>query len=275
MSSARNISNLQGLAREIRRDAIEMVYESKSGHLGGSLSAADILTTLYFALMNHDPKKPNWADRDRFILSKGHAVPALYAALSIAGYFSKKLYKNFRKIGGELQGHPNKGKLPGIEASTGSLGQGLSIGAGMALAAKLSGKKFKVFVMIGDGELAEGQIWEAAAFASFKKLNNLTAIVDANGYQTIDAVNNILSFEPIEQRWSAFGWQTIEIDGHDFGQILPAFDLAKSSKDKPTAIIARTIKGKGVSFMEKGVEFHGKIPSKDEYEVAMRELVNG
>lgn len=272
--SKNSVSLLEQIAKEIRRDAIRMVYDSKSGHLGGSLSAADVLGALYFELMNHYPKKPNWPERDRFVLSKGHAAPALYAALAIAGYFPKKWYKNFRKVDGKLQGHPIKGKVPGIEASTGSLGQGLSIGTGMALAAKLSGKKFRVFVMVSDGELAEGQIWEAAAFASFKKLNNLTAVVDANGYQTIDAVDNILSFEPIEQRWSAFGWQTIEIDGHDFGQILPAFELAKSSKDKPTVIIARTIKGKGVSFMEKGVEFHGKVPTDFEYKAAMKELKN-
>jgi len=263
---------LQRAAKEIRRDAITMVYNSKSGHLGGSLSAADILAALYFEVLRHKPKNPDWEKRDRFVLSKGHSAPALYAALAISGYFSKKLYGEFRVVDGRLQGHPIKGTVPGIETSTGSLGQGLSVGIGIALSAKLIGENFKTYVMLGDGEVAEGQVWEAVAFAAFKKLDNLIVIVDANGYQTIDSVDKVLSFEPLFLKFCAFGFNAMEIDGHDFEQIVPAFELAKHSVGKPIVIIARTIKGKGVSFMERGVEFHGKVPNDSEYKSALREL---
>jgi transketolase len=309
------INSLEKKANTIRKHVITMVYKAGSGHPGGSLSAVDILTTLYFhkfldkacknnerePIMNHDPANPKWEDRDRFILSKGHAAPALYAALAEVGYFKKKvlldflkerneemhertknekiygvdILMNLRKLGYPLQGHPDMNKTPGVEASTGSEGQGLSIGAGQAMAAKLDRKLYHIFVMIGDGEMDCGQIWEAAMSASHFKLDNLIAILDRNNLQLDGPTEQIMSLEPIPDKWQAFGWQVIEIDGHNFKEILNALDTAKEVKGKPTLIVAHTVKGKGVSFMEGAVGFHGKAPDEEQYKQAMKELEGG
>lgn len=267
-----NIDKLRALARRIRRDIVVMTAEAGSGHPGGSLSAVDIITSLYFEVMKHDPKDPEWPERDRFILSKGHAAPALYSALAHAGYFSAELLKTLRKLGSPLQGHPEKGRLPGIEASTGSLGQGLSIGAGMAMAGKLDKRGYRVYVLIGDGESEEGQIWESAMSSAYYRLDNLIAIMDYNSQQLDGWVKDIMELEPIVDKWKSFGWHVIDIDGHDFLQILKAFEEASTTMGKPTIIIARTVKGKGVSFMENNVEFHGVAPTRDQMEQAIREL---
>jgi len=267
-----DIDGLRGMAKTIRRDIIRMIAEASSGHPGGSLSATDIITALYFKVMRHDPKRPGWPERDRFVLSKGHAVPALYSALARSGYFAVDLLWTLRKFGSPLQGHPEMGRLAGIEASTGSLGQGLSIGAGMALAGKLDKKDYQVYVMIGDGESEEGQIWEAAMASAYYRLNNLTAIIDYNSQQLDGWVRDIIELEPIVDKWKAFSWHVIEIDGHDLHQILKALDEAKAPKQMPTVIVARTVKGKGVSFMENNVEFHGMAPTEEQKELALREL---
>ena len=266
------IKMLEEKARIIRKHIIEMIYNACSGHPGGSLSAADVLTALYFNVMKHNPKKPKWEDRDKFILSKGHAAPALYAALATSDYFPVEELLTLRKLGSRLQGHPDMRKLPGVEASTGSEGQGLSIGIGMALHAKLNKKLYRVYVMIGDGENDCGQIWEAAMSGAHFKTDNLTVILDRNGLQLDGTTNQIMGIEPLADKWKSFGWKVIEINGHSFREIINAFNHAKNVKGKPTIIIAHTIKGKGVSLMEGNVSFHGKPPSKEEYEQAMKEL---
>lgn len=266
------IEKLEKKANVIRKHIIKAIYTAGSGHPGGSLSAADIITALYFNVMNVDPKKPHWEERDRFVLSKGHAAPALYAALAERGFFPVKELLTLRKIGSRLQGHPDMRKLPGIEASTGSEGQGLSVGIGMALAAKLNRKLYRIYVMIGDGENDCGQIWEAAMSSSHFKLDNLTAILDRNNLQLDGQTEQIMSLEPIADKWKAFGWHVIEINGHDFKEILSALHSAKQIKGKPTIIIAHTIKGKGVSFMEGAVGFHGKAPNDEQYKQAMIDL---
>jgi transketolase len=265
------IKELQRKALLIRKYVVDSVYRAGSGHPGGSLSIADILSCLYFHEMRHDPKNPKWPDRDRLVLSKGHASPALYAALAIAGYFPVEELKNLRKTGHFLQGHPCMLKVPGVDMSTGSLGQGLSVGVGMAMAAKLDNKDYRVFVILGDGETDEGQVWEAAASASHYSLDNIIVILDRNGLQIDGHTEEILNLEPTQWRWRAFGWDVIEIDGHNIEEILDAIHEADKN-DKPTLIIAYTIKGKGVSFMEGSLSFHGKPPSEEQYVKAMSEL---
>ena len=261
------------IALNIRRDIIKMLGIAGSGHPGGSLSATDILALLYFHFLKHDPKNPKWPDRDRLIFSKGHGCPALYSALARAGYFDKELLLTLRKMGSPLQGHPDMRKLPGIDASTGSLGQGLSIGIGCALAARFDKKSFLTYVIMSDGELNEGQIWEAAAFASFHKLSNLIAILDYNKFQLSGATKNILDMEPIVDKWRAFGWLVKEIDGHSHKEIYEAIEWAKTApRPAPSIVIAHTVKGKGVSFMENNNHFHGVAPTKDETARALKEL---
>jgi len=266
------IRKLEDKAREMRKDIIIMVGAAKSGHPGGSLSAADIVAALYFHVMRYDPKNPKWPDRDRFVLSKGHACPVLYAALAEAGFFPKVEIITFRNINSRLQGHPDMKKLPGVEFTTGSLGQGLSGANGMALAGKLDKKDYRVFCMIGDGESQEGQIWEAAMAAAHYKLDNVTAITDFNGLQ-IDGPNcEVMTVTPLPEKWRAFGWNVIEIDGHDFPQILGALSLERKVEGKPTMIVAHTIKGKGVSFMENVCDWHGKAPNEEQGKQALAEL---
>ncbi len=259
-------------ACKVRKGIIEGVFAAKSGHPGGSLSIADVLTYLYFEKMNVDPANPDKADRDRFVLSKGHAAPALYSVLANRGYFDTELLKTLRHVGSILQGHPDKKYIPGVDMSSGSLGQGISAATGMALSAKHFGDNFRVYTIVGDGESQEGQVWEAAMFASAKKLNNLTAFVDVNGLQidgTVEEVNNPL---PLDEKFAAFGWNVIVIDGHDFEQIENALAEAEKVTDKPTAIVMKTVKGKDVSFMENNVSWHGAAPNAEQYEVAMAEL---
>jgi transketolase len=272
MLTENDIQYLSDKALAVRRHIIRMIYHAKSGHPGGSLSATDILVTLYFKYLRHDPKNPGWLERDRFVLSKGHAVPALYAVLAECGYFPVEELLTLRKINSRLQGHPDAKKTPGIEASTGSLGQGLSIAVGMALASRLDGGKYRVYAMIGDGESESGQIWEAGMAAAHFKLDNLTVFLDRNNLQIDGCTENIMCLEPLARKWEAFGWHVIEINGHDFRQIANAIEESWKVKGKPAMIIARTVKGKGVSFMENNVAFHGKPPNKDEAERAMKEL---
>jgi transketolase len=258
-------------ARKIRKHVINMIYEAGSGHPGGSLSCVDTLTTLYFHAMRHNPLEPEWTDRDRFILSKGHAAPALYAILAEAGYFPVEELLSLRKMGSMLQGHPDS-KVPGVEVSSGSLGQGLSIASGVALAGKLDKNGYRVYTLLGDGECDEGQVWEAAMLAAHYKLDNLTAIVDRNGLQIDGLTEKIMCLEPIAGKWRAFGWHVIEIDGNKIEEITAALDDAKSIRGKPTAIIAHTFKGKGISFMEWINAFHGRALNKEEMEKALEEL---
>lgn len=268
-----SIDELKQLATRLRIEIVKMIGAAGSGHPGGSLSEVDLLTALYFQVMRHNPANPQWADRDRFILSKGHGVPALYAVLAESGYIDKSLLDTLRKLGSPLQGHPDKRFMPVLEASTGSLGQGLSIGIGMALAAKLDKRDYHTFVMTGDGEVEEGQIWEAAMFAGFRKLANVTLIVDHNRQQLDGWLKDVLDPSPLTDKFKSFGWRAVQIDGHDFKQVIPALTEARAGKDgKPTAIIANTIKGKGVSFMENNVEWHGIAPKKEQVEAAVKEL---
>jgi transketolase len=268
-------AELWKLAYSMRQDIIKMIAHANSGHPGGSLSAIDLITTLYYAVLRHDPKNPHWEDRDRFILSKGHACPALYAVLGEMGYFDKGLFMTLRQLGSPLQGHPELGKLAGVEASTGSLGQGLSIGCGMAEAARMSKRPTRTFVLTGDGELDEGQVWEAAMYAGAKHLDNLVAIVDVNRMQLDNSTDKIMPLEPLADKWKAFNWHVIEIDGHDFVQILKGFKEAEATNGKPSVILAHTIKGKGVSFMENQNEWHGAAPNKEQTEKALAELAQG
>ncbi|MCL5035823.1 MAG: transketolase [Chloroflexi bacterium] len=271
MGSNVDYGKLKEMAKEFRKEILETIFEAGSGHPGGSLSSIDILIALYFYRMRHDPKNPAWPDRDRFIMSKGHASPAMYVTLAESGYFPKEELKTFRKQGGRLQGHVHCG-VPGVEFCTGSLGQGLSVANGMALGARVLKKDFKVFCLLGDGEIQEGQIWEAAMTAGHHRLNNVCAILDYNGVQENGPVNSIKNEEPQAARWRDFGWHTIEIDGHDFKQIVGALDESDTVADKPVMIIAHTIKGRGVSFMEGQAKWHGKAPNKEQLEQALKEL---
>lgn len=263
---------LKKTANTIRADIIEQVHSAKAGHPGGSLSVADIMTYLYFVEMNIDPKNPDWADRDRFVLSKGHTCPALYAALARRGFFDPELLPSFRHIGSILQGHPDMKKIPGVDMSSGSLGQGISAACGMALAAKKTGASYRVYTALGDGEIEEGQVWEALMFAAHYKLDNLCVIVDYNGLQIDGPVAEVMNSASIAEKAKAFGFETFEIDGHDFDAIEKALNAAKECKGKPSLIVAKTVKGKGVSYMENAVDWHGKAPDDELYAVAMNEL---
>ncbi len=262
---------LARIAAEIRKGALTAVYSASSGHPGGSLGIADILAYLYFEEMNVDPKNPKDPDRDRFVLSKGHTSPALYATLAERGFFPKEDLKTFRHKDSYLQGHPDMKHIPGVDMSTGSLGLGISAACGMALSAKISEKKYRVWTILGDGESEEGQVWEAAMFAAHYGLNNLCAFVDFNGLQIDGPVTEVMNPTPLDKKFEAFGWNVITIDGHDFDQIEKAVNAAKTSS-KPTAVIAKTIKGKGVSYMENAVSWHGSAPNKEQYELGMKEL---
>jgi transketolase len=269
------IEELQEKAKDVRRDILQMIYEAGSGHPGGSLSAADILTVLYFHFMRVDPERPDWPDRDRFILSKGHACPVWYAALVERGFFAREHLHTLRRTNSILQGHAHMLKTPGVDISTGSLGQGLSDGLGMALAGKLLKKDYRVYVLIGDGEVQEGQIWEAAMAGAKWKLDNLTAFLDCNRLQNDGEVASIMPVDPLADKWRAFNWQVMEVDGHDMAQIIDAVHTAQATRGKPTIIIAHTIKGKGVSFMEDVAEWHGNAPNKEQYEQAIWEIEHG
>lgn len=266
-------TELHQMATKIRLGALECVYSANSGHPGGSLSVADIITYLYFYKMNVDSKNPANADRDRFVLSKGHTSPALYSALAYKGFFSTDLLKTFRKEGSFLQGHPDMKHVPGVDISTGSLGLGISAACGMALSGKASNASYRVYTVLGDGELEEGQVWEAAMFAGHYKLDNLTAFVDFNGLQIDGKVTDVMNPTPIDEKFKAFGWNALVIDGHDFDAIDDAVTSAENFKGKPTVIICKTIKGKGVSFMEDKAEWHGSAPNKEQYEQAVNELL--
>ncbi len=267
-----SLEELQVRAKQVRRDIVEMTGLAESGHPGGSLSAVEILTTLYFAVMNYDPQNPKLADRDRLILSKGHASPLLYSVLAEAGFFDRALLPTFRKLGSPLQGHPDRRRLAGVEASTGSLGQGLSIGIGHALARKLDKKDYYTYVVMSDGEMDEGQTWEAAAMAAHHKTDHLILILDANKFQLDDSTKMICDMEPLEDKWRSFRWNVQRIDGHDLKQVYDAILKAQQVKNQPAIIIADTIKGKGVSFMENNNHFHGVAPTKDEVVKALKEL---
>ena len=266
---------LEKIAKNIRIGIIKAVYSAKSGHLGGSLSCADILTVLYFSQMNIDPKKPNAEGRDKFVLSKGHCTPALYATLAERGFFEKEELENFRKINSILQGHPDMNKVPGVDMSSGSLGQGLSIANGMAIASKMNSAGQRIYCLLGDGEIQEGQIWEAAMTSNKYKLDNLCVIVDNNNLQIDGTIEEVKGLDCIPEKFRSFGFKTIEIDGNNINQIIDAFETARCTKGKPTVIIAKTIKGKDVSFMENKAEWHGKAPSQLEYEQAISEMSNG
>ena len=267
-----NKLELQKTAVEVRKGIVEGVHAAKAGHPGGSLSAADIFTYLYFEEMNIDPKNPKDPDRDRFVLSKGHTAPGLYSVLAHRGYFPVEDLLTLRHTGSYLQGHPDMKHIPGVDMSSGSLGQGLSAACGMALGAKKSGKDFRVYALCGDGEIQEGQIWEAAMFAGFRKLDNLCVVVDNNNLQIDGPIDEVCSPYPIDKKFEAFNFHVVNIDGNDFDQIKAAFDEAKATKGMPTAIIAHTVKGKGVSFMENNVGWHGKAPNDEEFAVAMEDL---
>ncbi len=260
-------------AADVRLGIIEAVYNAKSGHPGGSLSVADIMTYLYFEEMNIDPKNPKWDDRDRFVLSKGHTSPALYSTLANRGYFPVEDLKTFRHTGSYLQGHPDMKGVPGVDMSSGSLGQGFSVACGMALAAKLSGKSYRVYTAVGDGESEEGQIWEAAMFAAHYHLDNLVLIIDWNGLQIDGRITDVMNPTPHDEKLRAFGWNVISIDAHNFEEIEAAFNAAREHKGQPTAIIAKSTKGKGVSFMEDQAGWHGKAPNEEQYETAKAELL--
>ncbi|MFH1783758.1 MAG: transketolase [bacterium] len=267
-----NISDLKKKVGEIRTDIINMISKAGSGHPGGSLSSAELLSALYFSKMKHNPEKVDWPDRDRFILSKGHACPLLYAILAKSGYFASSNLDTLRQTDSILQGHPDRIKTPGVDMSSGSLGQGLSVGVGLALAAKLDRKDWRTYVLMGDGELQSGAIWEAAMSASHYKLDNLCGIVDCNRFQIDGAVEDIMNIGPVVDKWKAFGWNSIEIDGHNLQEILKAYDDAAAAKDKPTVIVANTVKGKGVSFMENVCDWHGKAPDGEQCSQAVREI---
>tara|TARA_B100000686_G_scaffold257047_1_gene268962 strand:+ start:21291 stop:22115 length:825 start_codon:yes stop_codon:yes gene_type:complete len=266
-----NIAELTEISKRIRKNILDMTHTAGSGHPGGSLSSVEILATLYFNIMDHKPENPKWNHRDKFILSKAHACPVLYATLSEAGYFPENELKTFRQINSRIQGHSHI-KTPGVEMSGGSLGQGLSFGVGAAISAKLDNLKSKTFVLLGDGECDEGQIWEAAMSASHHKLNNLIAIVDRNQIQNDRFTDEVMTLEPFEDKWKAFGWKTLKVDGHSLGELIDAFNLAINQTKNPTVVIADTIKGKGVSFMENNPAFHGKSPDDQELFLALKEI---
>lgn len=267
-----SLEEMAAMAKKLRRHVITMTGKAGSGHPGGSLSAVETVTALYFKCLRHNPANPCWADRDRFVLSKGHAAPLLYAALAESGYFDVDELATLRALGSRLQGHCDMTTILGVEISSGSLGQGLSFGIGIALAGRLDSRDYRVYVLLGDGECDEGQVWEAAMASAHFKLDNLVAIIDHNKQQ-IDGWNReVMNIEPLAEKWKAFGWHTIEVDGHDLSQLITAFDEAKRVKGRPTAVIAHTIKGKGVSFMENNPEFHGRAPTAAEVERALEEL---
>ena len=265
-------AELEKKANEVRQSIVTALHSAKSGHPGGSLSAADIMTYLYFEEMNVDPKNPKMADRDRFVLSKGHVAPALYSVLAHKGYFPVEDLVTLRHTGSYLQGHPDMKHIPGVDMSAGSLGQGLSCAVGMAQAGKMDDKDYQVYAMCGDGEIQEGQIWEAAMWAGFRKLDNLVVIVDNNNLQIDGTIDEVCSPYPIDKKFEAFNFHTININGNDFDEIRAAFKEARETKGMPTAIIAKTLKGKGVSFMENAVDWHGKAPNDEQYEIAMKDL---
>jgi len=266
-----DIQELEAIAKELRRNIVKMTFTAASGHPGGSLSEIDILTVLYFRVLRVDPENPRWESRDRFILSKAHACPGLYAVLARRGFFPEEELWTFRQINSRLQGHAHI-MTPGVEMSSGSLGQGLSFGIGCALAARTDALNHRIYVMLGDGECDEGQVWEAAMSAAHYRLDNLTAIVDRNGIQNDRFTDDVMKLEPLADKWRAFGWRVFEIDGHDMREILGALRQASDTRDQPSMIIAKTVKGKGVSFMENNPAFHGAAPNQDEYDKAMREL---
>ena len=263
---------IEKIANDIRIGIIEEVYYGQSGHPGGSLSCADIMAVLYFNQMNIDPKRPSAPERDRFVLSKGHCSPALYSTLACKGYFDKKELQTFRKLGSRLQGHPDKNKLPGVDMTSGSLGQGLSVANGMALSSKLNHDGYRVYCLLGDGELEEGQVWEAAMSSNKYKLDNLCVIVDYNGLQIDGNIEEVKSLKHIYDKFKSFGFNVISIDGNNVEELIASFDLAKQIKQRPTVVIAKTTKGKGVSFMENKAQWHGKSPNDEEYNIAMNEL---
>ena len=267
-----NIEDLKMKAKEIRKDIIEEVYNANSGHPGGSLSISDIMAVLYFNELRIDEKNPRWEERDRLVLSKGHCSPALYAALAERGFFDKEDLKSFRKIESNLQGHPDLNKVPGVDMTSGSLGQGLSIANGMAIAGKMDNKNYRVYTILGDGEIEEGQIWEAAMTANKYKLDNLCVIVDNNNLQIDGTIEEVMSSYPIDEKFKSFGFNVLTIDGNNIEEILNGFEIAKQTKNRPTCIIAKTIKGKGVSLMENKAEWHGKAPNEEEYIQAMKDL---
>ncbi len=270
--SATAIEELKLKAKKLRKDVISMIYRAASGHPGGALSALDILIVLYYTVMNIDPKNYLDIERDRLVLSKGHACPALYAVLADRGFFPSDWLDFLRKIDSPLQGHPDMRRIPGIEMSTGSLGQGLSAANGMALAARLDGSRRRVYVILGDGEIQEGQVWEAAMTAAHYRLDNLTAFLDYNGLQIDGWIRDVKSLEPLAEKWRAFGWHVLEVDGHDYTSLLEIIDRAHFHKGAPTMIIAHTVKGKGISFMENQADWHGRAPNKEEYVQALAEL---
>jgi transketolase len=265
------VAELEVKAKEIRRLIIQMLAEAGSGHPGGSLSATDVITALFFSVLKHNPKEPNWPDRDHFHMSKGHCCPLWYAVLAESGYFPKEKLQTLRKLGSMLQGHPDR-RATGVTVASGSLGQGLSVALGMSLAARIDRKDYRTYVLMGDGEIQEGNIWEAAMAAAHYKCDNLCAILDYNGFQIDGKISEVMGLEPLAVKWRAFGWHTIDINGHDMEEILNAYEEARMMKIKPTIIIAHTVKGKGVSFMEHVADFHGRAPSKEEREKALGEL---
>ena len=265
------LQSMTEIAQQIRRDIVTMIRSARSGHLGPSMSCVELLVSLYFDRMNYRPKDPTWSERDRLVLCKGHAAPALYATLARAGYFDYEELLTFRKAGSMLQGHPVS-RTPGVDVSTGSLGQGLSIANGIALAGRLDGKSYRAYALMGDGECDEGQVWEAAMTAGHLGLSNVTAVIDRNGVQSDDATEKVKRKEPLDRKWRSFGWQVLEIDGHNLTQIHRSFDLAESTTDRPTVIIARTVKGKGLSFLEGDANSHNASFSEEDLEWAMEEL---
>lgn len=271
---ARKLHTLELAAAKIRSLAMDQVYTAASGHIGGSLSVADILTVLYFDVMKVDPENPQAPDRDRLVLSKGHTTPALYAALALRGYFPKEELKLFRSIRGHMSGHPDMVHVPGVDMSTGSLGQGISAAVGMALAGKIDRKDYRVYAVLGDGEIEEGQVWEAAMAAAKYRLDNLTAVVDVNGLQIDGSTADVMPSEPLDKKFEAFNWNVIHVDGHDLAALEDAFAQAAACTGKPTVLLAETVKGKGVSFMENDAGWHGKAPNEEQYAVAREELRN-
>ncbi len=267
-----SIEDMKGMARRLRRHIITMIGKAGSGHPGGCLSAAEIVTALYFKVLRYRPSDPQWLDRDRFILSKGHAAPLLYAALAECGYFPVDELLTLRQLDSRLQGHTDRTVTPGVEMSAGALGQGLSFAIGITLASRLNSQNYRVYVLLGDGECDEGQIWEGAMAAAHFKVDNLVAIVDNNGQQINGWNRDVMNLDPFNKKWQAFGWHVIEVDGHDLTQLIDAFEQAKLIKRQPTVILAHTIKGKGVSFMENNPDFHGKAPNAEEVKIALKEL---
>ncbi len=272
MDSMESLERIQDICKEVRADIVRMTAAAGSGHPGGSLSAVEAMTVLYFNVMNHRPTEPDWAERDRFFLSKGHACPVLYSVMARSGYFPVEELLTLRKCGTRLQGHPSCKTLPGIEVSSGSLGQGLSIANGFALSAKVSGKDRRSYCLLGDGELQEGQVWEAIMTAAHYKLDNVCAVVDYNGLQIDGNVENVMGIAPLEDKWRSFNWHVIECDGHDVSQMMAAYEEAKQTKGKPSVIIMKTIKGKGISFMENVAGWHGKVPNGEELQKALDEI---